>query len=68
MWNSSICHCECDKACKIGEYLDIKNFLGKKRGKLVLACEDERLNTTETTVKDLSYLTSISDKKLCMKK
>ena len=37
MWNSSICDCECNKACKIGEYLDIKNCLCKKRffGKLV---------------------------------
>ena len=27
-WNPSICNCECDKACKIGEYLDInvRNF------------------------------------------
>ena len=23
-WNPSTCDCECDKACKIGEYLDLK--------------------------------------------
>ena len=35
----SRCDCEYNKACKIGEYLDIKNCLCKKRffGKLVLA-------------------------------
>ena len=27
----SICDCECNKACKIGEYLDIKNYSCKKR-------------------------------------
>ena len=37
--NPSRCDCEYNKACKIGEYLDIKNCLCKKRffGKLVLA-------------------------------
>ena len=68
MWNSGTCDCECYKACKIVEYLNIKNCLCKKNGKLVLACEDERLNTTENTVKDLSYLASVFDKKNCMKK
>ena len=54
--NPSTYNCECDKACKIGEYLDIKNCSCKKRvfGKLVLACEDEILNTAEVRVKNLS--------------
>ena len=30
MMNLSTCNCECDKACKIGEYLDIKNCSCKK--------------------------------------
>ena len=25
MWNPSICGCNCNKACKTGEYLDMKN-------------------------------------------
>lgn len=25
MWNPSKCYCECDKAHKIGEYVDVKN-------------------------------------------
>ena len=42
MWNLSTCDCEYNKACKIDEYLDIKNCSHEKSlfGKLVLACED----------------------------
>ena len=52
MW--STCDCNCNKACKIGKYLDIKNCSFEKRlfGKLVLANEDEMLNTTETSTDD----------------
>ena len=52
MWNPSTCDCECSKACIIDEYLDIKNCSREKRlfGKLVLACEDGILNTTETSL------------------
>ena len=41
--NPSTCDCECNMACKIDKYLDIKNFSCKKCviGKLVLECEDE---------------------------
>ena len=41
MWNPSMCDCECNKACKIDECLDIKNFSCIKPllGKLVLACK-----------------------------
>ena len=54
MWNPSTCHCECNKSCKIDEYLDFKSCSCKKHlfGKLVLACEDEILNTTETSLDD----------------
>ena len=54
MCNPSTCDCECNKACKIGEYLNIKNCPCKKRffGKLVIACKDEILNTTETSFVD----------------
>ena len=38
IWSSITCDCECDKACKISEYLGIKNWVCKKRffGELVL--------------------------------
>ena len=26
MWNPSVCDCECNNACKIDEYLDIKDY------------------------------------------
>ena len=48
IWNPSTCYCECNKACKIDEYLDIKNCSCENRliGKLVLECEHEMLKTT----------------------
>ena len=54
IWNPSKCDCECNKACKIDEYLNIKNFSCKKRliGKLVLEYEDEILDTTKTLLND----------------
>ena len=41
MWNPSTCDRKCDKACKIGEYLDLKNCLCKNRHfvKVVQTCE-----------------------------
>ena len=52
--NSSKCDCECNKACKIDEYLDIKNCYCEKGliGKLGLEYEDEILDTTETLLND----------------
>ena len=43
---------EYNKACKIKEYLYIKNWSCEKRliGKLVLAWEDEILNTTKVSL------------------
>ena len=54
MWNIRTSGCECNKACKIDEYLDIKNRSCEKRlfCKLALACKDEILNTTETSLDD----------------
>ena len=54
MRNPSTCDCKCNKACKIDEYLYIKNCSSEKRliGKLVLECEDEILNTTGTLLND----------------
>ena len=48
----STCDCEYNKACKIDEYLDIKNCSCKKRliGELLLTCEAEILNTTEISL------------------
>ena len=54
MWNPSICDCECNKACKIDEYLHLKNCSCEKRviSRLVFKCEDEILNTTDTSLND----------------
>ena len=54
MLNPSTCDCECNKACQIDEYLDIKKCLCKKClfDKLVLTCEDEILDITETVLED----------------
>ena len=52
MLNASTCDYEGNSSCKIDEYLGIsiqKKFLF---GKLVLACEDEILKTTETSLDD----------------
>ena len=48
------CDCECIKTCKIDQYLDIENYLCKKRlfDKLVLECEDEISNTIEALLED----------------
>ena len=45
----------CNKACKIDEYLNIKNCPCSKglfSKLLLLACRDEILNTTETSLDD----------------
>ena len=31
IWNPSICECECDKACDVGEYWDYENFKCRKK-------------------------------------
>ena len=31
MWNSSTCACECNKYCKVGQYLDYKNCVCRKK-------------------------------------
>ena len=43
-----MCDCECNKSCKIDEYLDIKSCPREKRliGKSLLEWEDEILNKT----------------------
>ena len=62
MWNPSICDCERNKSCKIDEYLDITKCLCKKHlfGKLVLACENEILNTTESTLANNCLIHTVS--------
>ena len=54
MWKPSTCNCKCNKPKKIDEYLDIKNCSREKLliSKLVLECEDEILNRTETSLDD----------------
>ena len=47
MRNRNTGDCECNNACKIDEYLGIKNSCERRLiSKLVLQCEDEILNTT----------------------
>ena len=31
MWNPSTCACECDKYCEVGQYLDYKNYVLRKK-------------------------------------
>ena len=31
IWNPSVCECECDKLCDVGEYLDYKNCRFRKK-------------------------------------
>ena len=40
MWNPSTCECQCDKWCKLGQYLDHKNFVCKNKlvGRLISEC------------------------------
>ena len=53
MWNPGTCDCECNKVCKVDQYLHMKKCSWEKCiGKLVLACEDKILNTTETSLFD----------------
>ena len=54
IWNPSTCDWECNKACKVDEYLDTKNCSFEKCliGELDLECEDEILHTTETLLTD----------------
>ena len=54
MWNPRTYYCDCNRKWKIDEYLDIKSCTCRKRlfGKLALACEDEILNTIETSLDD----------------
>ena len=44
MWNSNTHDCECNKTCKIDEYLDIKNYSCKKCliGKLETLLNDKK--------------------------
>ena len=57
MLNPSICsyhlyYCECNKACEIDEYLDNCSCEKRLFAKIVLACEDQKLNTTEASLDD----------------
>ena len=51
VWNPSTSDCDCNASCKTDQYLVIKSCSYEKGliGKLVLACEDEILNTVETS-------------------
>ena len=52
-WNPNTCDCDCNKLCKIDEYLDQKCLYKTcLTVKLVLECEGETLDTTETSLND----------------
>ena len=51
-WNPSACDGECNKACKVDEYLDTKNYSCKKHLFGKLDFEDEIQNTTEISYYD----------------
>ena len=62
IWNPSICECECDKSCDIGEYLDYSDCKCSKRlvDELVEKCikstdEVEITGITEDANKCSSY-------------
>ena len=54
MQNLSKCDCECNQGCKSDRYLGIKKQFIQNRvfSKLILACEGETSNTTETSIND----------------
>ena len=59
LWNPKTCDCKSNKACKIDEYLDTKNWSCEKHliGKLVLGCEDEILNNKKNVKKVIALFT-----------
>ena len=61
----STCDCECNKACKNDDYVDIKICLSEKRqfDKLILTREIEMLNTTEIL---LNYKKITNEKSNCL--
>ena len=52
VWNPITCHCECYKAYKFGEHLDIRNCACKKCiiDNLVITCEDKVYKETAIKV------------------
>ena len=61
--NPSICECECDKSCDVGEYLDYKNCKCRKSlaDKLVEECNEniDEVKLTEITLYEQSALGSV---------
>ena len=63
-WNPSDCECECDKSCDIGEYLDYKNYMCRKKiiDKLVEECS-ENIDGNELLYNETLDIISSSDNK-----
>ena len=61
IWNPSICECECDKSCDVGEYLDYKNCRCRKRiiDKLVEECS-ENMNGNEMLYNEILDVISLN--------
>ena len=54
MWNPSTCDWECDKACKIDKYLDIKNCSCDMFGTKKL--DSNKIKTDEMSYKNILFL------------
>ena len=65
IWDPSICECEREKSCNVGEYLDYECCKCRKKliDKLLLECEDEILNTVPLNT---TNTISITDKNNCL--
>ena len=63
IWNPSICECECDKACNIGQYLDYKNCNYREEliDKLVVECSEDIISGNEM----IHNVTLIDYRKVC---
>ena len=63
MWNPSTCECQCDKWCKLGQYLDHKNCVCKNKlvGRIIGKCTSVINKTMMNNVdnKDNNTITNI---------
>ena len=60
MWNPSACMCECDKYCEIGQYLDYKNCVCRK--KLIDDLTEQCTSIVDIEIKNGTSLLSTEEK------
>ena len=58
MWNPNTCSCECDKYCEIGQYLDYKNCVCRK--KITDDLIEQCTNIIDIEIKIILYLKKMS--------